>query len=832
MKVGQSSLGVISSNSISADRLRPVSQSFTAHAPTPHISRQAKFDLCSLSGILSKVHPGSSNWLTPSTGPVRLPPCFRWLWALPWLLGIAWSQETPPGGSPPVPTKRLELEQLLSQSFLSNFVVVLPENTVYRIPAGTALELDSQPGDPLATGDQLRTGQASKAMLLGPGLAAALAEQSKVEVAGTDLLLRSGQVYGKTLGAVSTPRVVEMLGARVHAAGTEYLIEINPALSRVEACVAAGRLELSGPTGAPILVLPGQVVVLAPGAPLTVSPATESFASKIGWKLHYPAILNLDDLAGATGGTRLLGEPAMTASLAAYRTGDVLEALAKYPVERFLTSNAETIYRAALLLAAGQVAEAESRLGHIIATNESETSAADRRLVQALLRLMRAVRFEEMPPASRPATATEWLAESYYMQSFGTLAGARRAAQQAVGLAPDFGPALVRQAELDFFFGSRRRGKARAQKALSASPRNAQALALDGFVQAAWGRSGAARTSFIEAVRLDPRSGQGWLGLGLNLVCEGRLTAGLRALQIAVVLEPQSAAFRTHLAQGYRAVSRDAAALRELGMTAGDARARAGEEKQRARELDPQGQWRAMAFPAVCVPDQGRFTVGIAAGLALIDETELEFGPGFTLRSPCEEGRPLVFANGLGDTVRFDTGARLDLNLGYQLSRYVTLQAQPSAIWASAPNRQIITGYTEPGYNYQLVISRGDVDLLQTPLLVGAGGRIPLSNRLTAYLGADVGVMLGWLRSGHLDLACYNDEEYGTVRADEVSDSSWAFAYQARLGLDYALSRKLVVGLGYQFLGSTGHTWQLYGRDLKSDGLFTHSISARLNLNL
>lgn len=778
------------------------------------------------------VYPGSSIWFARLTSRICSHASLWRVWAFPWLLGVAWSQEAAPGGNVTVLLDRPELEQLLSQAFPSNFVVVLPENTVYRIPAGTAVELDTHPGDPLATGDQLRTAQASRAMLLGPGLAAALAEQSKVEAAGTDLILRGGQVYGKTLGAVSTPRLVEALGARVRAVGTEYLIEINPARSRIEARVVAGRLELTGPSGAPIPVLPGQVVILAPETPPTVSPATESFASKIAWKLHYPAILSLDDLAGATGGARLLGEPAMAASLTAYRTGDTLAALAQYPVERLRASNAETIYRAALWLAAGQVAEAESQLGLIIATNEPEASAVDHRLAQALLRLIRAVRLEEMPPAALPATATEWLAESYYMQSFGTLTGARLAAQQAAQLAPDFGPALARQAELDFRSGNRRRGKAYAGKALTASPRNALSLALDGFVQAAGGRSDAARASFSEAVLLDPRSGMGWVGLGFNLLCEGRLAAGLRALQIAVVLEPQSAAFRTHLARGYGEVARDAATLRELGMTAGDARARAREEKQRARELDPRGNWRAMAFPSVCVPDEGQFTVGLAAGPALIDEAALEFGPGFTLPSPCDADQPLVFADGLSDTVRFDTGVRLDLNLGYRVSRYVTLEAQPSAIWASAPDRQIITDYIEPGYNYELAISRGDVELLQTPFLVGAVGRIPLSNRLTAYVGADVGVVLSWLRVGHLELECYNDEEYGTARVNEDSDSDWAFAYQARLGLDYALGRKLVVGLGYQFLGTTGHTWRLYGRDLRSDALFTHSISARLNLNL
>ena len=46
------------------------------------------------------------------------------------------------------------------------------------------------------------------------------------------------------------------------------------------------------------------------------------------------------------------------ASLDAYRSGDLLQALAKYPEGRTAASESERVYHAALLLAVGQVDEA------------------------------------------------------------------------------------------------------------------------------------------------------------------------------------------------------------------------------------------------------------------------------------------------------------------------------------------------------------------------------------------------------------------------------------------------------------------------------------------
>src|SRR3989454_1706255 len=70
----------------------------------------------------------------------------------------------------------------------------------------------------------------------------------------------------------------------------------------------------------------------------------------IQWCLYYPAVLDTDEL-----GLSADARQALSASLAAYRDGDLLQALALYPEERKPDSDPERIYRAALLLAVGQV---------------------------------------------------------------------------------------------------------------------------------------------------------------------------------------------------------------------------------------------------------------------------------------------------------------------------------------------------------------------------------------------------------------------------------------------------------------------------------------------
>src|SRR5205814_7586124 len=125
----------------------------------------------------------------------------------------------------------------------------------------------------------------------------------------------------------------------------------------------------------------------------------------------------------------------LASSLAAYRNGELLQALASYPEGRQPDSDPERIYRAALLLAVGQVAQTEAQLEEL----QSASALAD-----ALREMIAAVKFQPWNRAAPPGLASEWVAESYYLQSRSQLEAARQAAESATEQSPNFGFAWAR----------------------------------------------------------------------------------------------------------------------------------------------------------------------------------------------------------------------------------------------------------------------------------------------------------------------------------------------------------------------------------------------------
>src|SRR5260221_13252454 len=61
----------------------------------------------------------------------------------------------------------------------------------------------------------------------------------------------------------------------------------------------------------------------------------------------------------------LVDKQALTESLAAYRSGDLLRALSSYPAGRQPASDGEKVYLAALLLAVGPVEQTEALLNSL-----------------------------------------------------------------------------------------------------------------------------------------------------------------------------------------------------------------------------------------------------------------------------------------------------------------------------------------------------------------------------------------------------------------------------------------------------------------------------------
>src|SRR2546426_4880730 len=80
-------------------------------------------------------------------------------------------------------------------------------------------------------------------------------------------------------------------------------------------------------------------------------------ANIIQWCLYYPAVLDADELQLTRNEQQTVSD-----SLSAYRSGDLLASLAKYPQGRQPVSPQEKVYLAALLLAVGQVEQAQTLL--------------------------------------------------------------------------------------------------------------------------------------------------------------------------------------------------------------------------------------------------------------------------------------------------------------------------------------------------------------------------------------------------------------------------------------------------------------------------------------
>jgi Tfp pilus assembly protein PilF len=357
-------------------------------------------------------------------------------------------------------------------------------------------------------------------------------------------------------------------GAVAGVEGTEFVlaVETGKGTELATMSVIDGKVRF-GNEQAVLLLTNGEQAVVEPGkAPVR----TAGFIANnvLQWCFYYPAVINPNDLPFTPEEQKILGE-----SLQAYRSGDLLVALAKYPAGRQPGSDAERVYYAGLLLGVGQVEPAESVLASL---SVSEASSRPQRIALALRQLISAVKRQQNPVVIRPQLATEFLANSYYEQSRAipgiSLPAALDSARQAATNSPDFGFAWERVAELEFSYGHTRRALAALDKSLALAPRNAEALALKGFLLAAQNYIHEAVGWFDRALAVDSALGNAWLGRGLCRIRRGDARGGREDLLVAAALEPQRAGLRSYLGKAYA--------------DAGDY-PRAARELQLAEKLDP-----------------------------------------------------------------------------------------------------------------------------------------------------------------------------------------------------------------------------------------------------
>ncbi len=328
--------------------------------------------------------------------------------------------------------------------------------------------------------------------------------------------------------------------------GTEFLLASSDDGLRL--ALIDGRVTLRSDAGE-TTVERGHELRLAAGQPPHTT-ALLDVVSPIQWALYYPAVVAPTDLVLTAQDRERLQE-----SLSRYETGDLLAALAALPNAASSEGEDARCLRAALLLGVGQ-AETADRL----------VAGIDRPAARALRELVATVQGRSTGSLSTPPTPSESLARSFTLQARGELAGARDAARTATGLAPRFGIAQARLAELEFAFGNRHAALEALALAAELSPAYAPAHALRGFIALDQFRERGAMSAFVEALRLDPAYGPGWIGSGLCRMRSREFAAAREAFRTAAALEPQRGLFRAYLGKAASESGDNEAATKELDL--------------------------------------------------------------------------------------------------------------------------------------------------------------------------------------------------------------------------------------------------------------------------
>lgn len=445
-----------------------------------------------------------------------------------------------------------------------NSIVLTIEGKVETAIAGTMNWQVARTNEILHVGDRLRTGLRSRATVRLSNLTVLrVNELTVLQIQAPSqpeqqsaLNLESGAAY---FFSRERPTEMEFRTPLVSGAirGTEFNLTVADNGKTVVTLID-GEVALNNSFGS-IDFASGEQGIVEPGKAPAKTAAINAI-NIIQWCLYYPAVLDVDEL-NLTGAEK----QALADSLAAYRAGDLLAALASYPANRQPASDSEKIYYAELLLSVGQVDESEAQLGSIHSP-----------LAEALREVVAAVKFQSFSsnrnfPAST-TSATASLADSYYFQSSSQLDAALAAARDATKESPNFGFAWERLAELEFSFGHTPVAMAALEKSLRLSPRNAEALALQGFLLAAQNKFGAAGKAFDNTIAVDGTLGNAWLGRGLVRIHGGDMGGGLQDLQVAATLEPNRSLLRSYLGKAFANQYDDARAEKELAL---------------ARKLDP-----------------------------------------------------------------------------------------------------------------------------------------------------------------------------------------------------------------------------------------------------
>ena len=238
------------------------------------------------------------------------------------------------------------------------------EGKVEVSPLGQTEWTTARTNQVLRVGDRVRTGSRSRATVRLTNLSVLrVNELTTLQIPpppGTSqqpgLDLKSGATYFFHRDRPEEMRFQNPLASRA-IRGTEFHLAAAED-GRTELAVLNGEVDLKNDL-AQVLLKSGEQGSVEKGRPPTKSPVINA-TNLIQWTLYYPGVLDVEEL-GLTSDER----QRIAGSLETYRKGDLLAALKNYDADKPAGSDAEGIYRAALLLAAGQVEQTEKILASL-----------------------------------------------------------------------------------------------------------------------------------------------------------------------------------------------------------------------------------------------------------------------------------------------------------------------------------------------------------------------------------------------------------------------------------------------------------------------------------
>jgi tetratricopeptide (TPR) repeat protein len=329
--------------------------------------------------------------------------------------------------------------------------------------------------------------------------------------------------------------------------GTEFFMRVGDDATRLT--VFEGTVLAANQSGS-LEVTSGQSAVAEPGK----APSLRAVArprDAVHWALYYPTVVYLrpDDVpAGAR------WAQAARRSIELQAAGDLkgaLDSIRDVPAD--VPDGRVLAHRASLLLAVGDVSEANADIARALGRNPGDCDALALQTTVAVVQDEKAAARDVAgrAVAACPHSAAALVARSYVQQAEFDLPGARTTLEEAVQAEPYNALAWARLAEIRSSFGELRQAVAAAERAAALAPELSRTQTVLGFVRLTEVKTSEAREAFEKAIAADQADPLPRLGLGLAKIRDGKLDEGSRDLEVATSLDPNNSLVHSYLGKAY-----------------------------------------------------------------------------------------------------------------------------------------------------------------------------------------------------------------------------------------------------------------------------------------